>query len=179
MSLVEKLKMRTEIGPEIDEEIGTVFEQDPAPGERPTRGRKTGGRAAPATTRKPAGTAKLAREVAEDLATLLEGTAAVWGLQDQCCAPVLEQQAKPIADALVGILSRNPRLLAKFAATDLVSYTLQSVALGKALLPVGRAVYRNHVSKAVDDDAQEGQDNGAIRLADFPTFSGIARPVPA
>ncbi len=177
MSLLDKLQMRSESIPENDPELT----QDPEPGEKPARGRRspTKAKATPAAPRKatPA-VSRMAKEVAEDLASLLEGTAAVWGMSDQCCAPILEQQAKPIAEALTGILARNPRLLAKFADTDIVSYTLQAAALGRALLPVGKAVYANHVSKAVDDD-QEAHRDGSVHLGQFPAFNGVPRTVPA
>lgn len=178
MGLLDNLKFQPDSNPEIGQEIEPEFAQDPIPGEPRPAKRAAKKAAAPAAGRRGAATgstAKLAREVAEDLASLLQGTAAVWGLTDQCCAPVLEQQAKPIADALVGILARNPRLLAKFADTDIAVFTVQSIALGRALLPVGKAVYTNHVSKAVDDDEHEGHhDDGAIHLNRFPAlaFSG-------
>lgn len=183
MGLLDKLNFGPEsetendaqFAPQFAEQFATPFAQDPEPGTRPARGRKTTAKAAPAGRKVAPGTAKLAREVAEDFATLLEGTAAVWGLRDQCCAPVLEQQAKPIADALVAILARNPRLLARFADTSIAAYTMQSVALGKALLPVGKAVYHNHIGKAVDDDQEGPHHDGASHIEQFPPFKGFAR----
>lgn len=180
MALLDKLQIVPESGEQIGDETGEDYQQDPEPGDPPPRKtRRSRARAAPqkrASTRGAAGTTKLAKEVAEDLTTLIQAGAAVWGMQDQCCAPVLEQQAKPIAQAFTAILARNPRLLEKFASTDIVSYTLQSVALGKALLPVGQAVYHNHVSKAVEGDEHV---DGAIHLDQFPAFTGIDRGQPA
>lgn len=171
MGLLDNLKFTSDSDPEIDPESGPLFVQDPEPGERPAARKSSGRKVAPAKRTTP-GTAKLAKEVAEDLTTLLAGTAAVWGLTDQCCAPVLEEQAKPIADALTAILARNPRLLAKFADTDIAVYTVQTIALGRALLPVGKAVYQNHVSRAVDDEESHNHDNGSVHLGQFPAFSG-------
>lgn len=177
MALMDKLQIVTESGGESGEEFEQDYQQDPEPGtpapKKPSRRRSSATRKAAPTRRTPTVT-KLAKEVAEDLTTLIQGAAAVWGMQDECCAPILEQQAKPIAQAFTSILSRNPRLLEKFASTDIVSYTLQSVALGKALLPVGQAIYHNHVSKAVEEGHDES-GNGAIHLDQFPAFNGIDR----
>lgn len=175
MSLLESLKIAPRNTTENGGEIVEQFAQDPAPNERPPRGRPKKATAAARPTTAPT-TARMAKEVAEDLATLLEGGAALWGLSDQCCAPVLEQQARPIAVALTGILARNPRLLAKFAQADIVSYTLQFAALGRALAPVGTAFYRNHVSKAHEDEAGGEVAGGGINLAQFQPVNGIRRP---
>lgn len=179
MGLLDKLELRTKNDEESESEFGTQFEQDPEPGEAPARRstRKTAVKAAP--RKATASVTKMAKEVAEDLASMLEMTAAVWGMSDQCCAPVLEQQARPIADAFTSILARNPRLLAKFAETDMIAYTLQTAALGRALAPLGKAIYSNHVSKAYDEDQEQEHTEharaGGINLTSFPTF----RPVPA
>lgn len=172
MSLLDKLKMVDESDAEIGEEIEQVFVPDPEPGDEPASRR----RKAKATATRTPSTARLSKQVSQDLASMLEMTAAVWGLQDQCCAPVLEQQAEPIADALVGVLSRNPRLLRAFASANIVSYTLQGAALARALAPVGKAIYHNHISKAVTDDDGHEHD-GAVNLSRFPAFQ--ASPVTA
>lgn len=162
MPLLESLK----IVPENDGEIPEELEPDPAPSERPApRSRKrpagrTKGAApdkvtSPRTARKVT-TASLAKQVADDFCTLIEGGAAMWSMSDQCCAPVLEQQARPLADAFAAILARNPRLLEKFANADMAVYTMQTAALLRAATPVVMAVYRNHVTKsgeAAPDDA--------------------------
>jgi hypothetical protein len=174
MGLLDKLELRTESEPDDDSQIVPVFEPDPEPGERPSRRRRTRRTATvPARTTSKASTTKMAKEVSEDLASLIEMTAAVWGMSDQCCSPVLERQAKPIAESLVAILARNPRLLAKFASTDLVAYSVQAGLLFKAFKPVVTTVYANHVSKAVDDEDQGDAVNGAaIRLANYPAYAG-------
>lgn len=175
MGLLDSLQFTPRNDVENGEEDGPQFEQDPTPGETPRPSRRRPAKAAAPAKRAPT-SAKTARAVAEDLASLIEMGAAVWGMTDECCAPVLEQQAKPIADAFTAILARNPRLLAKFADTDLVAYSVQAGLLFKAISPVAKTVYRNHVSKAVDD-LPEGGVNGAgsIQLASFPSFSGIPR----
>lgn len=167
MGILDKLQFADKSELELVPEIGPEFEQDPEPGERPRR-RKASPKAdsAPAMPTK-AATTKMAKEVAEDLASLIEMGAAVWGMSDECCAPTLEQQAKPIADALTGILARNPRLLAKFADTDMVAYSIQAGLLFKALKPVAVKVYANHVSRTA-----EGGHGDGVHLGAFPAYSG-------
>lgn len=177
MGLLDKLQFDAKDDSETDAEIGYEFQPDPEPGERarPKRGKPAAAKPAPRT---PAAVTKMAKQVAEDLATVIEVSAAIWGMSDDCCAPTLEQQARPIADALVGILSRNPRMLMALASSDLAVMGVQSIALGKALMPVGKAVYRNHISKAVDADAEEGTHShgtDALRLGGFPAYTGISR----
>lgn len=176
MGFLDSLKFESKTDKENELEIDTGFAQDPEPGDftpvsapekKPTRRRSTSMRTAGSSN------TKLAKEVAEDLASLIEGGAVVWGMRDQCCAPVLEQQAKPIADALTAVLARNPRLLAKFADADFAVATVQIIALGRAVAPVAKAVYQNHVSKATNDEGPD--DDGHVHLGNFPAFGGIER----
>ena len=172
MGMLDGLTISKVNGPETDPDSGIEFARDPVPNERPPR--KAGRKAAPVpAARKPVtSVARLSREVAEDLATLIEVGATAWGLTDDCCAPVLEMQAKPIADALTSILARNPRVLMALAESDVAVLTIQVIALGKALTPVGKAVYHNHISKAVDDDSGDDRRPGAVNLGAFPAYSG-------
>lgn len=175
MGLLEKLQIRPENDQELQLETEPEFAQDPEPGTVRNSVRKSAAKSVKAPARPPASMAKLTKQVAEDLATIIEVSAAMWGLTDDCCAPELEQQARPIADALVGILGRNPRMLMALAHSDMAVLGVQTIALGKALAPVGRAVYRNHISKATHDDDQEREHDGGIQLGAFPAFSGIQR----
>lgn len=176
MALLDSLKIGQESDDKFEEEIGPQFAQDPEPGQS-GRGRKTVAKRAPAVvTPSKAATKKLADELGEDLAGLIELAAITWGLTDDCCAPVLDENAEPIARAITACLAKKPRLLAAFAQADIVSWTLLLSTLYKAFHPVGKAIYRNHISKAVDEDVQGvSHDPGAIRLNEFPAFSGIPR----
>lgn len=172
MGLLEKMNFTDKRDDIVDAEIvpdpQSEYQQDPAPaGPTPTRGKA---KAAPRvrTAGKTTASTKLAKEVGDDLATMLEMGAVVWGMRDTCCAPVLSEQAQPIGEAIASILARNPRLLEKFANTDIAVYTIQILALGKALAPVGKAVYSNHVSKAHKDGDHPGT-NG-INLNQFPAY---------
>src|SRR5580765_345124 len=172
MALLDKLESVRETREEIAEEIDADPEPaQPAPKRRTRRARP----AAPKVTR-PASKSinTMAKEVGNDLATMLEMTAVVWGVRDQCCAPTLEAQAKPIGQALAQILARNPDLLRKFAQAETGVFVMQCIALGKALLPVGQAIFHNHVLRQGDTDPAAVTD-----LATFPAFSGVPRAHPA
>lgn len=177
MGLLDKLEFDSNSDPEIDSEIGFEFAQDPQPNEAPPARSKPAKAAKPAPAKGSAAVAKLSKQVAADLASMIEIGAVIWGTQDDCCAPVLEQQARPIADALVGILGRNPRLLMAFANSDMAVMSMQSIALINALAPVGKAIYKNHISKAVDEE--DAPHEHAVNLGKFPAFSsngaGLAR----
>lgn len=175
MGLLDKLQIRPENDAELLEENEPEFTQDPEPGSARNSVRKSVGKSVRTVSRPAPSMAKLTKQVAEDLATIIEVGATVWGLTDDCCTPVLEAQARPIADALVGILGRNPRMLMALANSDMAVLSVQAIALGKAVAPFGKAVYRNHISKAHDDDDQERAHDGGIHLGNFPAFSGIQR----
>jgi hypothetical protein len=166
MALLDKLVIAEETPEEID--------PDPAPDEKPVRRRSTRQKQPTPKIARPAARTvnAMAKEVGNDLATLLEMTAAVWGVRDQCCSPVLAAQSKDIGQALAQILARNPELLRKFANAETGVFVMQCLALGKALLPVGQAVARNHVMK--QDEELEQAD-----LATFPAFTGSNGAYPA
>jgi hypothetical protein len=171
MGLLDGLKIKVEKGEENDEEIQEEIAQDPEPDERPAATKRRISTRAAAPARKQS-SARLAKQVANDLAGLLEGGAVLWGLTDQCCAPVLEEQAQAIANALVPVLARHPRLLAAFADSDIAAYALSSVAIGRAVQPVAKAVWHNHISKAHKGDAEHVP--GGVNLDAFPAFKPAA-----
>jgi hypothetical protein len=172
MGLMDKLKIQD---PSVDEnevetgqEFQTEYQQDPVPD---TSKKTSTPKPAPKRLTSKTATNKLAKEVGDDLATMLEMGAVVWGMRDQCCAPVLAEQAQPIGESIAAILARNPRLLEKFANTDIAVYTVQLLALGRALAPVGGAIYHNHVSKATKN-GEHPRGNNAINLNEFPAYNG-------
>lgn len=174
MSLLEKLKIGTETEPQIETAFDQVndgvtsdWEQDPAPGPASAGKNREPNKAPVRKATSKTATTKLAKEVGDDLATMLEMGAVVWGMRDQCCAPVLGEQADAIGHSIAAILARNPRLLEKFANTDIAVYTVQMLALGRALAPVGSAVYNNHISKARKGDHGPA---GGIDLNQFPAY---------
>lgn len=173
MALLDKLRIAEQTRPDTGEEIGgeilSEYAQDPTPNEpAATRGKASPAPKPPKAPRRAASpnTARLAKEVGDDLGTMIEMASVVWGMRDQCCAPILAEQAQPIAHAITSILARNPKLLEKFANTDIAVYTVQMLALGRALAPVGQAIYHNHVSKAGHGD----QARGGVDLDQFPGY---------
>lgn len=184
MALLEKLnfvtKSETEFDTESEPEFETLLSQDPEPAEAPaprrtrTNARRSAPRAAPAQP----SIGKLRKEVTDDATTILEMVAAVWEFSgDSCCAPILNQQAKPLATSLVAIVARNPKLLAALAHSDSAVLLVQILSLGKAVQPLANAMWKNHVS--ADHDHEGGADDGRVHLGDFPAFTGIPRTVPA
>jgi hypothetical protein len=173
MALLDKLRIseqtRPDTGEEIGEEIVSEYAQDPIPNEpAATRGKASPAPRTPKSPRRAASpnTTKLAKEVAQDMGSMIELASVAWGMRDQCCAPVLAEQAQPIATAITNILARNPALLEKFANTDIAVYTMQTMALFTALAPVARSVYSNHISKAGHGD----QASGGVDLDQFPSY---------
>lgn len=172
MGLLESIEIESEIGDKIPDTIPEEFLRDPEPGERPTRGRgrprKTA--AAPAEPSKTQVT-RLTKSVAADLAGLFDLGGTMWELAgDTCCAPVLQEQAKPMGDAIAACLARNPRLLAKLVDLEFVSLTVLIGALGKAVKPVVEAIYHNHIAGGGDND--DGPDGGnGFDASRYPAYS--------
>lgn len=177
MAVLEGLKIRDVNGEEFEEEFPEVFEEefapDPAPNEKPRRSRKEPVvRAAPVRRRS---VNVVAKEVGNDLGGAFEMMAALWQMAgDECCAPVLEEQAKPIGAALANILKRYPRLLEKLSDSDYLSFALSAAMVTSAVKPVVTAVYRNHVSKEGThdhDDDPTGDELAAHADQFVPNFS--------
>ncbi len=166
MALLDKLEIVDEVEPEID--------PDPQPDETPAQRRrkpasKTSNRRG-TVAKTPRSVSAMSKQVGNDIASMLEMTAVVWGVRDQCCAPTLEAQAKPIGDALASILARNPDLLAKFANAETGLFVMQCLALGQAVLPVAKAVFTNHV---LSRDEVEAEREDAVSLETFPVFNTV------
>lgn len=174
MALLDKLRIAPVNEDITSDQEADALPQSPTPGEPPPSRGKPLRAVRPAPAASKTATTKLTKEVAADLATMIELVAVGWGLTDECCAPVLEAQAKPTADAVTAILARNPRLLAKFAQADMAIMVMQWVALGRALLPVGQAIYHNHVAKPEELGVTDDGGNDLSPDA-FPAFSGIPR----
>lgn len=139
---------------------------DPAPG----RARK------PAKATQPKATAAKARdasitvskpqvvaEIAEELQMWLGILAASWALRDPVCAPVLNDQARAIAESVAVLIGRSERLLSLAHGGGLFS------DIGRALLaisPVVMVVRAHHVTKTAEEP------NSDDALAGYPPFSG-------
>lgn len=172
MGLLSTLKMEDENSDEKTTELAPKFEPDPEPGQSPSSRRRPAARrkALPAGgTMSTAAVKKMSRDVAGQLAGLIDMTGTLWELSgDKCCAPIVQEQAKPVGDALAACLERNPALLARMVDVDFVTMIIQIGAVGKALKPIGEAVWHNHIS----GEHHGGGDDGPGFDADaFPPYA--------
>lgn len=171
MSVLDKLKIVDKSSEEIPEEIGDDFEQlefdgepfdqDPTPDETaPERNRKVSLKPVPSPA--PRVTAKVRKEIAEEIAAYLEVVALTWSLRDEPCASALSDASQNIADKLTNILAKNPRLLTLFRQAGFIGDWVQLYIAAK---PVVEAIYRHHVKRET-----EGGEILGVDLADFPAY---------
>lgn len=157
----------------IADDLEHEYDEDPPPGtpvrkllkkktpstsetasETPTR------RRTPVRRRRPGARTAVVKEASDDVQTAIEMLAFVWGLTGDHCAQVFEDNSKNITKALMKILSRNPALLERLQESGIL---WDSIALGTALMPVAKSVYKHHVRK-------EEIDGGEDDLGDFPAY---------
>lgn len=164
MSVAESLTITDDFPADFPPEFEDEFAPDPAPDEKPRGSRKEP--VVKATRKAPVPTARLAKQVGEEIAGVIEMVAAGWQMAgDECCSPVLEAQAKPMGAAIANILKRYPSLLAKAAGSDFLSLGLAGAMVVTAVRPVVVAVYQNHVAKG-----EEESDHGEQLAAHFANW---------
>lgn len=169
MALRERLKIVDKSGEEFPEEFDgedggdDELAADPLPDERPVR-RKISTKSAPRRAPARPATAKIRKEVAEEIQAYLEMAALAWSVRDRCCAEVLSDESKKIADKLTDIIARNPRLLAYFRNAGVLGSWVQLYMVCK---PVVDSVIAHHVRHEIGT----GEENG-IDLAAFPAYTG-------
>jgi hypothetical protein len=155
MSVADSLTITDDVDQDFPAEFESEFAPDPAPDEKPRSSRRDP--VVKASRKAPVPTARLAKQVGDELAGVVEMVAAGWQMAgDECCSPVLEEQAKPLGAAIANILKRYPTLLAKCANSDFLSMGLSVAMLTAAVRPVVVAIYQNHVAKE-----EPGDDAGA------------------
>lgn len=177
------LKIRTEsateLGPELAKEVAEDLDayplgMDPMPSDLgdetasvptpPPPPRRNSRASAPPV---PLVTKQMEREVRDELQALVSMAALVWSVPDPHCGTVLSDQSKAIAESLVGVLKKNPRLLASLRAAGWFG---DWVALFMALSPVLKAIYAHHLGPKEEEIPSDGYDATAPRLADFPAY---------
>ena len=115
---------------------------EPSPAPKPTRAKpKPDPKPSRPIGRPPK--SQIEREVSEELEAIMKMIAMGWSVMDQECGPVLNHQAKAIADSLTDILAKNPKLLQRMK--DMTGFGDYGKLLF-ALLPVIQAVSRHHVA---------------------------------
>lgn len=172
--------METQTEKEIAEDLDQYpLGMDPIPADEPEPApvpppRRTPLRAAPP----PVVTKQMEREVRDELQALVGMAALVWSVPDPQCGTVLSEQSKAIAEGLVGVLKRNPRLLASLRAAGWMG---EWVTLFMALSPVVKAIYTHHLGPKEEAVYDDGSDPTAPRLADFPPYfpRGTGNPIVA
>lgn len=127
-------------------------EKDPEP--KPTAKRTTTRVKSDPKPARPVGRpskSQIEREVSEELEAMMKMMAMLWSVKDPQCGPVLNRQAKDIADSLTDILAKNPKLLQRFK--DMSGFGDYGKLLF-AILPVIKAVSDHHITpglKKVDN----------------------------
>lgn len=104
---------------------------------------------------------KLTKKQKDELSASVEMLFATPGLLlsfagDPVCGGALSDNSANIADKLVPIICRNPRMVEWFMAGGNV---MDYVALAQAFVPVGVTVYQHHVSKTIGHDHEEDYDD--------------------
>lgn len=109
---------------------------------------------------KPSVPAKLSAKQKKELIASIELMITIPGftlsMVDPVCGGAAMNNAANIAETLVPIIARNPRLLDWFIqGSGMMDY----MALGQALIPVGVTVFQHHVSKSVGHSHEEEHDD--------------------
>lgn len=174
MGLVDKIRLIDKSTQEIQQEIPQEIEdyedewdaedsyaQDPQPEEiAPTASKKRITlKSVPAPSSR--ASAKIRKEVAEEIEATLELLAAAWSITDEECADVLSETSKKIAERAAEILAKNPRLLARFRQG---SFLMDWAKFGISLKPLCKAVYQHHVKRI------PAGGETYVDLADFPAY---------
>ncbi len=109
------------------------------------------------------------REVRDELHALVSMAALVWSVPDPHCGTVLNEQSKAIAESLVGVLKKNPRLLASLRAAGWFG---EYVSLFLAISPVAKAIYAHHLGPKEEEttDDEYGYDTTAPRVSEYPPY---------
>lgn len=145
--------------PKLPVDEGQEVKPDPKPGGRrraPTSGKKA--------------TAGQVKAVADELEVLFKVGAGAWSVRDPHCGPVLNQQAREIADEVAELLSTNATVMQWFDQAVGISGW---VKLFKAVQPVFVAFYAHHISKKAGQEEEE--TNAPDPLGRFAPWSpGVA-----
>lgn len=148
---------------EFDYEYEDALEPDPQPAHvepEPVKEKAKRKFSLPAR-QSPVEAVKLTKKQKDELAASVEMLFATPGILlsfagDPVCGGALSDNAGNIADKLVPIICRNPRMVEWFMAGGNV---MDYVALAQAVLPIGVTVYQHHVSKSIGHDHEESYDD--------------------
>jgi hypothetical protein len=159
MSSDDAAEISSEVPDEVPAEWSEELTQDPPPGKsKPPRVKlaptRTSGNVTPA----------LKKRIAAEVEAYVEFAALPLVMRDPTCGGVLHEQAKPIGDAIAGILSRYPDLAHKFLQTGVLGDWLKLAAV---LQPVLKVMYEHHIAKKPEEDQA---DERADFVTSYPSF---------
>lgn len=140
---------------------------DDAPDVKPDP--KPGAKRRPSTSKKRAPAAQV-NAFTDELEVLFKVFAGGWSIRDSHCGPVLNQQAREIAEEVAEIFSTNATVMHWFDEAVGISGW---VRLFKAVQPLFAAFYAHHISKKAQEE--EGEYAGPDPLDQFAPWSpGVA-----
>lgn len=117
--------------------------------------------------------AKLKKDMADEIESYAKMMALTWSLSDEHCAGVLNDTSSAIAADLANLLSRSEWVMEKFQTTSLLADCMKLLHHAWPLL---RAVYQHHVAgRPSEQDQEEEQQHEPITLVD-PNAYGPWRP---
>lgn len=119
--------------------------EEPKPGERKTRQKRTPGRRSNASVEK---------ELRDQLHMAMQFAAAMWSMRDPFCAPVLSQQSEAIATEAAKLAAKSK--WARRWLTEVVEVG-SIIPLVSASFPVLKAVHEHHIAPAFH--AQQSEEN--------------------
>ena len=116
-------------------------------------------------TQIPKRTKALEQKIEDRIYTLLINPSMLLTMVDPVCGGALAKQAEAIAHAMVPIVLRNPTMYSKLMGDEggFIDYMM----LGGALLPIGVTVYKHHVSKSIDHNHEEEEDNSVYTIPEY------------
>lgn len=131
---------------------------------------KPGGRRKPATSQKRAPQAQV-NAFADELEVLQKVLAGAWTIRDPHCGPVLNQQAREIAEQVAEIFATNATVMHWFEEAVGISGWIK---LCKAVAPIFAAVYAHHIAKTAghQEDDTHGYPDPLGQFA--PWSPGVA-----
>lgn len=145
LNLLSKEKPTDDDVPKLDGDAPDV-KPDPKPG----------GRRRPVTSKKRAPAAQV-NAFADELEVLMKIGAGAWTIRDPHCGPVLNQQAREIAEQVADIFATNANVMHWFdEAIGISGY----IKLCKAVAPVFAIAYAHHIAKSVGRDQEEDAHGG-------------------
>lgn len=139
---------------DFPDDLAKEIVPDPVPGKArsSSRGAGHGPAASTSSARRPV-SAAVRKRLADELHAYATMVALAWTVRDDYCGPVLNDQARAIAEALADIIGRNPAMVRWVETSGIVGDWMK---LSMAIMPVVTAVRQHHIVRSVPSDDEEG-----------------------